>query len=97
MDWIQPWIGAVGPVGLVSIFVIAILTGRLLPKGYVEDLRAEDLKTIERQSEEIREWRTAWMAEKMISRELVSHVDALMESGKITERLLREIVKDPVE
>jgi len=95
MDWLQPWVGSVGAGGLVTIFVIAILSGRLIPKGYVDDLRAEDRKTIERQAEEIKEWRTAWMAEKLISQELVGHVNELMESGKITQKLLEEIAKDP--
>jgi hypothetical protein len=95
MDWAQIITGGlVGGAG-VSAFVTAILTGRLLPKKWVDDLRAEDRLTIKRQQEEITEWRTAWIAESMIKRELVTHVMDLMETGKITEKLLREITKDP--
>lgn len=95
MDWVQLLLGAAtGGVG-VGAFLTAILTGRLLPRSWVNDLRSEDRLTIKRQEKEIQEWRTAWITETAIKRELVSHVGDLTVTSQITEKLLREITKGP--
>lgn len=94
MEWIGlPFVQG-GFMLVVIAFVLAMLTGRLLPKSYVADLREGDRLTIERQREEISEWRTAWIASDLSKRELVSHVGDLMETGKVTAEALRSIAKD---
>jgi hypothetical protein len=97
-DLLMEWVGLPFVQGgfmlVVIAFVLAMLTGRLLPKSYVEDLREGDKLTIERQREEITEWRTAWIAADLSKRELVSHMGDLMETGKVTAEALRSIAKD---
>jgi len=91
MEWIGlPWVQG-GFLMVVIAFVLAMLTGRLLPRSYVETLREGDRLTIERQREEITEWRTAWIAADLAKRELASQVGELSQTGKITVQLLQSI------
>lgn len=76
---------------VVIAFVLAMLTGRLMPRSYVADLREGDKMTIERQREEINEWRTAWIAADLAKRELANQVGELAETGKITVQLLQSV------
>lgn len=94
MEWISlPFVQG-GFMLVVIAGVLAILTGRLMPRSYVEDLREGDRLTIERQREEINEWRTAWIAADLSKRELATHVVDLMETGKVTAEALKTIAKD---
>lgn len=89
------WIGlpiVQGGFMVVTIFVILMMiTGRLLPRSYVADLREGDKVTIERQREEIVEWRRAWIAADLAKRELANQVSELTETGKITVQLLQSV------
>lgn len=89
------WVGlpiVQGGFMVVTIFgVLMMFTGRLLPRSYVETLREGDKMTIERQREEIKEWRTAWIAADLAKRELASQVGELAETGKITVQLLQSV------
>lgn len=91
MEWINlPFVQG-GAVVLVLAGVWAIFTGRLIPKSHVEALRETDKLTITRQQEEIKEWRTAWIAADLAKRELASQVGELTETGKVTVELLRQV------
>jgi len=79
---------------VVIAFVLAMLSGRLLPRSYVQALRKGDELTVERQREEIKEWRTAWIAADLAKRELANQVGELAETGKITVQLLRAVTED---
>ena len=94
MDWINlPFVqGGAVVVLLATIWLIFI--GKLVPKKHVDELREGDRLTIERQREEIHEWRTAWIAADLAKRELASQVGELSETGKVTVQLLQSITKD---
>lgn len=94
-EWINlPFVQG-GALTMLFGCIWAVVTGRLVPRKQVEEMRAGDRLTIKRQEEEIKEWRTAWIAESMIKRELVTHVNDLMASGKATEKLIRTITEGP--
>ncbi len=94
MDWINlPFVQG-GAVVVLLAGIWLIFTGRMYPKSYVDNLREGDRLTIERQREEIAEWRRAWIAADRTKRELVSQVSDLMETGKVTEQLLTKIAGD---
>ncbi len=91
MEWVGlPFVQG-GFMVVVIAFVLAMLTGRLMPRSYVADLREGDKMTIERQREEINEWRTAWIAADLAKRELANQVGELAETGKITVQLLQSV------
>lgn len=76
---------------IVVVTIMAVFTGRLLPKSHVDALREGDKMTIERQQEEIHEWRTAWIAADLAKQELARQVGELTETGKVTVQLLQSI------
>lgn len=93
MEWINlPWIQG-GAVVVVLAGCWLIVIGKLVPLRHVEALREGDKLLIERQRDEIAEWRQAWLMSDRAKRELVSHVSDLMESGKVTEQLLLTITR----
>lgn len=94
MEWIE--LPAVqGGLAVVVIGVlIAVFTGRLLPRWWVEQLRENDLATIARQQEEIREWKAAAQTSEAATREALRHFVDLAETGKVTEQLLRSAMKE---
>lgn len=93
MDWINlPFIQG-GALTVLFGAVWAVITGRLVPRHQVAEMREGDKLTIKRQEEEIKEWRTAWIAETMIKRELVTQVNDLMASGKATGELIKTLTE----
>lgn len=93
MEWINLPIAQGGFAVLVFGFIVAIFTGRLLPRWWVTQLREADQKTIERQAEEIREWRDAYRTSDQANRVLVAHVSELIETGRVTEQILTSVTK----
>lgn len=93
-EWINlPFVQG-GAVLIVLAGIWLIFTGRLVPRGTVDALREGDRLTIERQRQEITEWRTAWIAADLAKRELASQVGELAETGKVTVQLLRSVTED---
>lgn len=93
MEWVNlPFVQG-GAVVVLLATIWLIFVGKLVPARHVEELREGDKLTIERQREEISEWRQAWLASDRSKRELASHVSDLMESGKVTEQLLLTITR----
>ncbi len=91
MQWVSLPFVQLGAVGLLVIVFGLVVTGRLMPRWIVRELRKQDALTIKRQEDEIKEWRTAWIAENLTKRELALHVGELMESGKVTQDLIKSI------
>ncbi len=93
MEWIE--LPAVqGGLAVVVIGVlIAVFTGRLLPRWWVEQLRESDRATIERQREEIDEWKGACSLNAQTTRELATHTRDLLETSRVTEQLLRSLAE----
>jgi hypothetical protein len=91
VEWVNLPIAQGGLATVVLGMIVAIVTGRLLPRWWVEQLRQADRLTIERQAEEIREWRSAFIASEKTNRELTHHVRELIETGKVTEQLIRSV------
>jgi hypothetical protein len=94
VEWINlPFVQG-GAVVVLLAGIWLIMTGRLVPRGTVDSLREGDKMTIERQREEITEWRTAWIAADLAKRELSRQVGELAETGKITVQLLQSVTED---
>lgn len=93
MEWINlPFVQG-GAVVIVLATLWLIITGKLMPKTYVDSLREGDRLTITRQQQEINDWRTAWIAADLAKRELASQVGELSETSKITVQLLRSVTE----
>lgn len=93
VEWINIPIVQGGFATLVVGVLVAVFTGRLLPRWWVTQLRESDQKTIERQREEIKEWRDAFRTSDQANRVLITHVGELMETGRITERILTTVAE----
>lgn len=84
MDWTAALTPTIGATGLLAGFVLAILTGRLVPKASLDDLRADKDKQIEI-------WRTAYetsMATQEVQRQQLS---ALIDANRTTTRVIQAI------
>ena len=92
MEWMNIPLVQGGVWTLLGGALIAVFTGRLLPRWYVTQLRESDRSTIERQREEIKEWRDAAHASELANRELMEQVQELMETGRLANQLFRSAV-----
>ncbi len=73
-------IAPIGAGGLLTLFVLAILTGRLVPRRNIEDvLHDRD------------EWRAAHRISESARAEQQAQVDELLEHARTTDAVLRSI------
>lgn len=87
---VLPW-DAIGPWGLVTMFVVAVLTGQLQPKILVE--RGDQLldQALTRKDQEAAAYRAAWEISEKARTEQGAQLTALLESVRTTEELIRAI------
>jgi hypothetical protein len=90
-EWLAMPIVQGGAVALLAGVLIAIFTGRLVPRWQVTQLRASDQKALERQAAEIEELWKAYRAVDQANRELILHSQDLMETGRITRQLFASV------
>lgn len=86
-EWLNLPIVQGGAVTLLAGVLIAVFTGRLVPRWQVTQLRSGDQKTIDRLTAEVGEWRSAYRSADLANRELILHSQDLMETGRITRQL----------
>ena len=81
MDWLTsipaPFLLQGGAVSLLALFVVAILTGRLVPRSTYED-----------KIKEANDWKAAWTTSEKAREELSKNVQVAIELGRITEKLM---------
>lgn len=81
MDWLSsipaPFLLQSGAAGLLALFVIAVLTGKLVPRSTYED-----------KLKEADDWKTAWKDSEKAREELSKNVQVAIELGRITEKLM---------
>lgn len=81
MDWLStipiPALLQGGAGGLLALFIVAILTGRLIPRSTYED-----------KIKEADDWKTAWRDSEKAREELGKSVHVALELGRITEKLI---------
>lgn len=84
MDWTTVLTPSLGATGLLAAVVILILTGRLVPRSTLDDLRTDKDKQIEL-------WRTAYetsMSAQDVQREQIS---ALLEATRTTTHVIQAL------
>lgn len=84
MEWSTFLTPTIGATGLLALVVIMVLTGRLVPRAVVEDLRADKDKQIE-------VWRAAYdkaMSAQEVQRDQIS---ALLEAAKTTTHVIQAL------
>jgi len=81
VDWLStipiPALLQGGAGGLLALFIVAILTGRLIPRSTYED-----------KIKEADDWKTAWRDSEKAREELGKSVHVALELGRITEKLI---------
>lgn len=84
MDWTTMLTPSLGATGLLAAFVIAILTGRLLPKSSVEERLADKDKQIDT-------WRTAYERALEVQDEQRTHISALLDANRTTTHVIQAL------
>lgn len=83
--------GDVGFAGLLSLAVFLILTGKLVPKSTVDEIRRDRDVALAASAEEKAEWREVALTEQATTRELNGQLGSLLEYARTTEHVLRSI------
>lgn len=84
MDWTHVITPSLGATGLLAVVVILVLTGKLVPRSTVDDLRSDKDKQIDL-------WRTAYetsMSAQEVQRE---HISALLEATRTTTHVIQSL------
>lgn len=90
MDWTAVLTPSLGATGLLAVVVVLILTGRLVPKSVLDELRTDKDKQIE-------VWRTAYetsLSTQEVQREQIS---ALLEATRTTTHVIQSLPVSPNE
>lgn len=75
---------SVGPVGLLAVFVVAILKGKLVPRATLEDvIRDRD------------QWRAAHELSETARGESAGQVETLLEYARTTDAFIRALPGQP--
>lgn len=88
MDWTTVLTPSLGATGLLAVVVLLVLTGRLVPKSTLDELRTDKDKQIE-------VWRTAYetsLSTQDVQRE---HISALLEASRTTTHVIQSLPVAP--
>lgn len=81
----------IGPVGLLAIAVILVLTGKLIPsrtaQREVDALERENIRL----QEEVREWRHAYRTVEEAQRISARQLEEMLEYARATDAVLRAL------
>ena len=91
MNWAAIDLQTIGPTGLLSLVVIFILVGFLVPRWQVKRMEREHEKSEKRLTDERDEWKAAYFASDKTVRELSGQLQASLEQGRTTEAVIRAI------
>lgn len=75
---------SLGATGLLAVVVVMVLTGRLVPKSTLEDLRADKDKQIDT-------WRTAYERALQVQDEQRQHVTTLLDANRTTTHVIQAL------
>lgn len=75
--------------GLLAAFIWAVLTGRLVPRSTLEDVRADRDARLAEVRLELEDWRTFGMTVQQTNQILARQVDALGEVGQTAKQVLQ--------
>lgn len=83
--------GDVGFATLLSLAIWSIITGRLVPRSTVDDIRADRDSQLASKEAEKQEWREAYLLTDAALGELVAQNQKLLESAETSNHLLKAI------
>lgn len=77
--------------GLLGAFIWAVLTGRLVPRSTLEDVRADRDARLTEIRKELEDWRTFGMATQQTNQILARQVDELGEVGRTAKQVIQAL------
>jgi hypothetical protein len=84
MEWTQMLTPALGPVGLLGVVVILILTGRLIPKTGVDERLADKDK-------QITTWQKAYEGALAVQEVQRAHITELLDATRTTTHVIQAL------
>lgn len=84
----------IGAGGLVVLVVLLVLTGRLVPRAVVRDLRADRDARVAEARQAAEQWQAAHQALAGAVGDLTAQVGELTSIGRTTERLLTALHRE---
>lgn len=84
MDWTAILTPTLGATGLLAVVVLMVLTGRLVPRASLEELRADKDKQIDT-------WRTAYERALEVQDVQRGHIRELMEANRTTTDVIQAV------
>lgn len=78
-----------GAGGTLTIVVLLVLTGRLVPRRSLEDARADRDARLAEWRQQVEQWREAYQIECRARQELAAQVDELLEVARATDRMVQ--------
>lgn len=89
-------VGGIGIGGVLSAVGYAILSGRLVPRRAVADVREDRDARLAEIRREAEDWKAAWTAQAEVNRVYADQVRELIELGRATNEMIRTL-PGPVE
>lgn len=82
-----------GPLTLLAAFIWALLTGRLVPRSHVDDVRADRDARLKELAADRDEWRTAWFTESQAHRVTGAQLGQVLEGMHTIDSFIRALPK----
>lgn len=83
--------GDIGFAGLLSLAIFLILTGRLVPRTTVDDMRADYASRLKEKQSEAEDWKEAYKLESAVGVEQGKQIGELLEFARTTDHMIRAI------
>jgi hypothetical protein len=77
-----------GAVGVLSMFVVGLLVGRIIPRSVLNDVRADRDARLAEERARGEQWRAAYLVEAERGRILSGHVGELLELSRTTHAIV---------
>ena len=84
-------LNGIGVVGVVLMVGWLVFTGRLVPRRFVDDMRADHQRELDDISHDRSEWRAAHRISEAARAEAVGQVHELLEHARTTDAFIRSL------
>jgi hypothetical protein len=91
MDNLIAGYGSIGAGGLVAVFIILMLLGKIVPRSTVDDIRSDWGTRVGEKTTEAATWRSAWEKSEASRVEAADQVKELLELGRTMDHFIHSL------
>ena len=88
-------VGDIGAFGLVTMFVLLLFSGRVVPRSVLEDVRRDRDDRLAQAIQGSNDWKEAYSQSEVARSMMAAQVEELLEHARTTDAYIRAIATTP--